>query len=272
MNPHIALIKGVHISYLLHVSENGKAGAESALKDLLYIHGNTGCNLWFSKVLHQPGCRVFAPDMPNFGESDHIDSADIDTYADYMADFILEMKLSKPIIVGHSLGGGVAMSIASRYPELASALVLVDSCAPDGLVTPEEHYPAIEAYKTNRDFMHQGLAAVCPTLDDPDFLDLLADQAMKMNPIAFSGNARALARFSVIGKTDRFTGPVLVLYGEKDIIITEEMAEKTARSFGSSELEIISDVGHSVIVENPELFTESLQAFIADSFEDAGGI
>lgn len=264
MNPHRSMVKGIHISYLFSESEND--GSDSGSRDVLYIHGNTGCNLWFSKVMQQPGCRVFAPDMPNFGESDYIDSADIDTYADYMADFIREMKLSTPIIVGHSLGGGVGMSIATRYPELISALVLVDSCAPDGLVTPEEHYPAIEAYKTNRDFMHQGLAAVCPGLEDPDFLDQLTDQAMKMNPIAFSGNARALARFSVTGSTDRFTGPVLVIYGEKDIIITEEMAEKTAAAFAASELEIISDVGHSVIVERPELFTESLQDFIADNF------
>ncbi|WP_083914803.1 alpha/beta fold hydrolase [Alkalispirochaeta alkalica] len=264
MNPHRAMVKGIHISYLFSESECDRSN--SGNRDVLYIHGNTGCNLWFSKVMQQPGCRVFAPDMPNFGESDHIDCADIDTYADYMADFIQEMRLSAPIIVGHSLGGGVGMSIATRYPELVSALVLVDSCAPDGLVIPEEHYPAIEAYKTNQDFMRQGLAAVCPSLDDPDFLDKLTNQAMKMNPIAFSGNARALARFSVVGSTDRFAGPVLVMYGEKDIIITEKMAERTAAAFASSKLEIISDVGHSVIVERPELFTESLQNFIANNF------
>ncbi|MFP4508926.1 MAG: alpha/beta fold hydrolase [Spirochaetota bacterium] len=246
-------IRNVRISY----REEGTDG-----QDILYIHGNTGCNLWFEKVMSQDGCRVFAPDMPNFGGSGHIDTADIDLYADFMAEFCTTLGLTDPVVVGHSLGGGVAMSLAVRYPDLPSSLLLVDSCAPGGLHTPEEHYAAIEMFRTNRDMLLQALAATTPTLRDPDFLDRLVDGAMNMNAIAFEGNARALDAFSVAGRTMTFPKPVRVVHGDRDIIITREMAQETADAFPAGSVVFLENVGHSVMVEDPQRFTEILQDFI----------
>ncbi|TVQ24049.1 MAG: alpha/beta hydrolase [Spirochaetaceae bacterium] len=245
-------VRGIRISY----REEG-----SGAQDVLYVHGNTGCNLWFEKVMSQEGCRVIAADMPNFGESDHIDTADIDLYADYMAEFCAALELENPVVVGHSLGGGVAMSLAVNHPAHVGSLMLVDSCAPGGLHTPEEHYPVIEMFRTNRDLLLQGLAATTPTLNEPEFLDRLVDAGMKMNGIAFAGNARALDAFTVEGKTASFTGPVLVVHGARDIIITREMAQETADAFPNGTAAFLEDVGHSVMVEDPDTFTRLLQEF-----------
>src|SRR6056297_412222 len=201
------------------------------------------------------GVHTFAPDMPNFGESERLSTADIDVYADYMRDFILSLKLSTPIpVVGHSLGGAVAISLALRTPELVSRLILVDSAPMNGLKTPEEHYPVIEQYKTDPNLLHQALQAVTPTMDDPGFLEKLVEQAMKMNPIAFAGNARALERFNYQGKGRQFDKPVQVIVGDKDVIITAEMAQATADAFPKGTLKVLEGVGHSVMVEDPNSF------------------
>jgi len=222
---------------------------------LLYIHGNTGSKLWFEGVMEIEELRTLAPDMPNFGESERLSTADIDVYADYMRDFILSLKLSTPIpVVGHSLGGAVAISLALRTPELVSRLILVDSAPMNGLKTPEEHYPVIEQYKTDPNLLHQALQAVTPTMDDPGFLKKLVEQAMKMNPIAFAGNARALERFNYQGKGAQFDKPVLVIVGEKDVIINRDMAKSTADAFPKGELKVLEGVGHSVMVEDPNSF------------------
>jgi branched-chain amino acid transport system permease protein len=184
-------------------------------------------------------------------------------YADYLGAFIDMLGLVKPVVVGHSLGGAVVMSLAARRPELAAALVLIDGAAPGGLRTPEEHYPIIELYRTNRDFMRKALAAVTPTLRDEAFLDELADDAMLMASHAYPGNARALESFDYRGRTSGFTSPVLVVWGRKDIIITEAMARETAAAYPAARLEILEDVGHSVMVEDPPRFKVLLSAFIA---------
>lgn len=248
MNGKRTTIDGVEIFY----REGGSADAAP----LLYLHGNTGSSLWYERVMDIPGIRTIAPDMPNFGHSGHIPEADIDRYADYVAGFIREMNLAPVPLVAHSLGGAVAHSLVSRNPELISRLLLVDASAPDGLVTPEEHYEAIELYKTSRELLRRGLAAVTPAMKDERFLDQLTDEALLMNPIAFAGNARALARINYTDALGGFSGPVLVLLGTRDTIITRDMAERTAAAYARAELRILDGIGHSVMVEDPEGFRQ----------------
>lgn len=258
-------VDGVSIFYLERTAEPGSEPGSTGRPEpapILYIHGNTGCNLWFERVMDIPGRRTIALDLPNFGRSARIDEADIDRYASCVAGFIRELGLGSPVVVAHSLGGAVGIALAVNHPELVSRLMLVDSAAPDGLTTPEEHYGIIELYRTSRSLMKKALAAVTPTLDDNAFLNRLTDNAMLMNPIAFTGNARALERFDYTGRTQAYTGPVRVVVGRKDTIITEEMAKRTAAAFPSGELVVLDDVGHSVMVENPPEFTRLVTEFV----------
>jgi len=258
-------VDGTSLFYLERIPEP-KSEHDSAERPeaapILYIHGNTGCNLWFERVMDIPGRRTIALDLPNFGRSDRTDEADIDRYASSVAGFIRELDLGSPVVVAHSLGGAVGIALAVNHPELVSRLMLADSAAPDGLTTPEEHYGIIELYRTSRSLMKKALAAVTPTLDDNAFLNRLADNAMLMNPTAFTGNARALERFDYTGRTQAYTGPVRVVVGRKDTIITEDMARRTADAFPSGELLVLDDVGHSVMVENPQEFVRLVTEFV----------
>jgi pimeloyl-ACP methyl ester carboxylesterase len=83
-----------------------------------------------------------------------------------------------------------------------------------------------------------------------------------MNPIAFVGNARALARFSLAGQTEGFPGPVLVIHGSLDTIITPEMARATADAFPRGRLVTVEHVGHSITLEDPALFLKILSDFL----------
>ena len=87
-------VNGMRISYTV-------AGTGTPL---LYVHGNTGSKLWYKKVMEVDGLRTVAPDLPNFGDSDRIEIADIDVYADYLRDFVRRMEFSTPLpVLGHSL-------------------------------------------------------------------------------------------------------------------------------------------------------------------------
>jgi pimeloyl-ACP methyl ester carboxylesterase len=231
---------------------------------VLYVHGNTGSCRWFERVMDVPGCRTVALDMPNFGRSGPLaGEPDMDRYAEAVAGFIRSRGLDRPVLVGHSLGGGVCISLAARFPGLARAMILVDSAAPSGLVTPEERHPAIEMMRTNRAVLVQALAAVAPALADREFLDSLVDDAARMAAPAWVGNARALSRFDYVGRCGAFTGPVLVLWGRRDVIVTEAMARETAAAFPSGRLEILEHVGHSAMVEDPAGFARIVSAFAA---------
>jgi pimeloyl-ACP methyl ester carboxylesterase len=212
-----------------------------------------------------PGARTIALDMPNFGRSKPLPGEpDIDRYADAVLAFIRALGLGRPVLVGHSLGGAVAISVTARFPRLIRGLVLVDSAPPSGLVTPRERYPLFEVWRTNRPVLAQTMRIIAPTLADEAFFQSLVDDAMRMAAPAWVGHAEALGRFDYRGRTAAFTGPVLVAWGRKDATVTEAIARETAAAFPDAKLEILEDVGHSVMAENPKRFIALIADFIRD--------
>ena len=229
--------------------------SEGEGRPVVYLHGNLGSCLWYSKVMDLPGFRTIALDMVNFGRSDRIEDSEIDSYAEYLKGFLKELGLDDVIMVAHSLGGAVAMKAALDSPELFSRLILVDSCPVDGLHTPEEHYPFIEYYKSNPGMLKKALHTIAPHLDDAKMLEKLTDNAYLMNSKAFTGHPRSLDRVDYTGRAGQFDKPVLVVVGAEDSLISVDAAERTAGAFGA-ELRVLENIGHSLMVEDPKLFRE----------------
>lgn len=230
---------------------------------VVYVHGNTGSHLWFDRVMDLPGASTYALDLPNFGRSNPVgDARSIDVYGDAIGAFIDALEIERPVLVGHSLGGAAAMALAVHRPRLLRGLVLVDSAAPTGLVTPKAHLPLLEAMAGDRALLTQALKGVAPTMDDEAFLSRLVDDALLMAKPAWTGHALALESFNYAGRCQAFPGPTLVVWGRKDAIISEAMARQTAAAFPGARLEILEKVGHSVIVEDPQSFKGILGAFL----------
>ena len=231
---------------------------------VVLVHGNTGSSRWFERVMDVPGCRTIALDMPNFGHSGPLPHEPaIDRYADSVMAFLRALGIDRPVLAGHSLGGAVTISLAVRHPALFRGLILVDSAAPSGLVTPEARHPVIESMRTNREVLAAALSAVVPTLEDRDFFAALVDDASLMAAPAWIGNARALSLFDYRGRCGAFTAPVLVVWGRKDVIVTEAMARETAQAFPNARLLLLEGVGHSVVAEDPPRFVGLLSDFVA---------
>ncbi|HEY9054472.1 MAG TPA: alpha/beta hydrolase [Rectinemataceae bacterium] len=229
---------------------------------VVYIHGNTGSSLWYSKAMDLPGRTCYALDLPNFGRSDPMPGdVDLFRYAESVSAFIEALGLEKPLVVGHSLGGAVAQALAVSSPGIANGLVLVDSAAPSGLKTPRDRYPLIEMMRTDRAFLSKALAATVPTLKDPSLFEALVDDALRMAEKAWIGNAEALSAFDISGKTQDLDLPVCVIWGKLDYIVTEAMARETAQAYAGARLEILDGVGHSVLVEDPGRFLAILGDF-----------
>lgn len=237
-------VKGKKIHYL----EHGKGSP------VLMIHGNTGSSDWYEDVMDIEGMRCIAPDLPNCGLSDRIDTGDMDVYADYMLGFMDSLRIGEAVVVAHSLGGAVAVSMGCRHPERVSKMLLIDPCPVKGLITPEEHYPVIELYKTSRDMMKAALGAMTPSMKDDAKLNRLADGAFRMNQASFTEHPRALARFDYTGRCKGFKGKVLIVVGKKDTLITEGMAKESAAEFTNAEVRVMEGIGHSLMVEDPVKF------------------
>ena len=229
---------------------------------VIMIHGNFGSHRWFDKVNDLKGYKTYALDLPNFGHSDRIEEIDIDTYAEYVKGFMKNLGLEKAIVIAHSLGGAVAQSLAYNNPKMVKKLVLIDSAPVDGLNTPEENYNGLQLAKTSKTLLKNFLKGVVPTSDDKKMLKVLTNEALLMNPKCFTENARALESYDYSEIANNFKNPVLYFVGKKDLLVTKDMAERTLEKL-NGELKYFDHVGHSIIIEDPELFKKELHSFLA---------
>lgn len=255
-----------------HVDVAGRRLAYQQAGDgrpVILVHGNFASKRWFRGLLEAPpaGARLLALDLPNFGDSDALGAPiTIGAYAAAVGAFARALDLTSPVLVGHSLGGAVALAAAAETPEAWAALVLVDGSAPDGLVTPEAHYPLLEMFRGNAPALTQALAPLLASHRPDDFDDLVAD-GVRMHPDAFAGNARALADLDLAPRLPAYGGDVLVLRGGLDPLITADMASATAAAFTGARrvaLETWDDVGHSPATEAPARFAARLADLLGE--------
>jgi pimeloyl-ACP methyl ester carboxylesterase len=254
---------------------------------LLLIHGMAGtCESW--REIIQPLARhhtVIAPDFPGHGASapgggDY----SIGGLAAGLRDLLLSLGHERATLVGHSLGGGVAMQFAYQYPEMVERLALVSSGGLGPEVTPilraaalpgADVFIATTAAPAARigSVISRGLGVVGlrPGTDVAEVARGYASLADADRRAAFLASVRAVIGTGgqLIDAADRLylaEGlPVLIVWGSRDPIIPLRHAEDAHRAVPGSRLEILDDVGHVPQLEAPGRFLVALEAFLRET-------
>ena len=116
----------------------------------------------------------------------------------------------------------------------------------------------LEMLKNNPGLMASALEPTMPT-GKPSYFSGIVEDALKMHPEAFSGNARALEYYNVTSALKRVKCPVLVVRGEHDYLISEGMARESAAAFEAAQLELWDDIGHSPADRRPQALQPPLR-------------
>jgi pimeloyl-ACP methyl ester carboxylesterase len=233
--------------------------------------------------------RVTLLDLPNHGHSPWTDRVD---YLDMAERVAVEVEaLEEPAtLVGHSMGGKVAMSLALRRPELLRALVVVDVAPvdypesggrtdePDEEASPFAGYIAamraldLDALQTRDDADH-ALRGAVPSRMVRSFLlqSLVRDRAdgwrWRLNLAALARDLGHLRGFPEPPPGATFDGPVLWIAGANSHYVLPEDRERMDALFPATRLVRIKNAGHWVHSEQPEVFLETLRRFL-DAVED----
>ena len=161
----------------------------------------------------------------------HQGAVSIAAYAEWLAGWLNEQNTTRPVLLGHSLGGAVALELAAQGSRGVAGLILAASAPLGGLITPEDNYPALEMLRSDAALLETSLAAFFPSGRPGNFAQFVEDGA-RMAPEHYQGNARALAGWRV--DTERLRGvPALVMGGELDPLITPEMVRAQAGALGT---------------------------------------
>jgi pimeloyl-ACP methyl ester carboxylesterase len=232
--------------------------------------------------------RVTLVDLPNHGHSPWTDRVD---YADMAGLLAAELELlGEPVtLVGHSMGGKVAMTLALRRPELLRALVVVDIAPsvypisggrtddPDEEASPFAAYIAamraldLDTLETRQD-ADDALRSVVPSRMVRGFLlqSLVRDGLgtdggwrWRLNLELLERDLGALRGFPEPPAGAHFDGPVLWIAGANSTYVLPEDRPRMEQLFPSTRLVRIKNAGHWVHSEQPEVFLETLRRFLA---------
>lgn len=255
---------------------------------LLLLHG-LGCDhTTWDPVVEALARRytVITPDLLGHGASDK-PRADysIGGYANGMRDLLGVLGIPRATVVGHSLGGGVAMQFAYQYPELTERLVLV---APGGF--GPEVTPAIRAVTTPgfhqamgvltlpgvRHVWGTGMRALARTdIAAPWDLDEVANIYESFRDVRKRAAIRHVVRAvvdwkgQVITITDRayLTAdmPICIVWGEEDHVIPVQHVENAREVAPTARIEVLPKSGHFPHKSHPDRFVKVVNDFIKET-------
>ncbi len=214
--------------------------------------------------------RIFAPQIEELVPKRSVHVADIskhDNISDLAAD-VLSNAPPKFCLVGHSMGGIVAMEICAQDPKRIEKLVLIDT---NPLAELEEvklkREPQIsdalsgKLINVIRDEMKPNYLASSENQDI--ILNICLEMALSLGPKVFINQSRALqTRADQQSNIQSINIPVLIMCGSEDKLCTVERHEMMHNMISNSELKIINNAGHMPTLEQPSETTEVLKEWL----------
>jgi pimeloyl-ACP methyl ester carboxylesterase len=222
---------------------------------VVLLHGLSGSRRWwrFTTPALSRRFRVHVPELVGFGASRGASrQPDIAEMAAVIAAWMREIGVESPRLVGHSMGGQIALHVAVEQ-QMPERLVLVNSSGlPRALTLPEAARFVASALPPR----HWGTPAFVPTI---------AADAMRAGPRALLYATRHLLRDNVASLLPQVTCPTLLVWGALDPIIPLEHGAAMARALPDARLVLIHDAAHNPMADRPAQFNRLLLDFLSSA-------
>ncbi|MFN5034297.1 MAG: alpha/beta fold hydrolase, partial [Bacteroidota bacterium] len=254
-------------------------GVQSDSVPLILLHGmSSSLNTWDSVVFYLANHRrVISLDLPGFGLTGPSpeNMYNFDYYNKFIDSFTRRLQLTKFTLVGNSMGGSIAWNYALFNPAVVDKLVLIDAVGypkrgeSGSLGFKIASTPVINnilLFTTPKALVRKSLETIY--FDQSRVTDAQVERFHDM-AIREGNRAAALLIFKGSFGTSQFKGkikeiktPTLVLWGDKDNLISVENAYQFNQDIKGSKLEVYPNVGHVPMEEVPERVAKSILDFI----------
>lgn len=228
--------------------------------------------------------RCIAIDLPGYGKSSKGKfSYTMSFFAHTLEETMKALSIEKASIVGHSMGGQIAMTFALKYPEMVEKLILV---APAGFETfKPEHAQLLENFTTPEQIKNTPDQKIRTNLEVnfskmPESAEFMITDRIKMKTATdFNGFSHAVSKSvkgmlsePVFEQLDQLKAPTLIIYGEDDKLIpnkffnaqltTQQVGELGKEKISNAQLKMIQGAGHMVQFEKPQEVNQYIFEFM----------
>ena len=245
---------GLH--YFLH------EGGTTTRPPLVLIHGAGGDHLfWPPEMRRLAGRRIFTIDLPGHGRSEGPGCQSLPDYTEHVIDLLDAAGISRAALIGHGMGGGVALTLALDHPERVAGIGLIASGARlpvsaailENAANPATYSRALDALRAL-----MGSARTAPQVKERVFKYYAA-----LRPTVLHGDLHACDRFDVTDQLEDILCPVLVVCGAEDRLTPPRYSESMAERIPGAALQTIDGAGHLLMLEQPRRLAGLVNVFLA---------
>lgn len=239
---------------------------------VVLLHGFTESGAVFRPVRPAlTGYRLLCPDLPGHGHSTLAPGyTRLEDYASWLHRLLEVLGIEAPVLIGHSMGGYVALAYAEAYP--VSGLALWHSTAyadaPERRMNRERGAAFVLQHGVGR-YVAGMIPQLFPTDADQHVQEVLhlARQTSQQGIVQALGAMRD--RPNRLAVLQRLAAPVLFLHGKRDRIIPQVDIEEQATAVGPhARLHVLPQVAHMGMYEDPDACARVLNSFLADCYPD----
>lgn len=243
-------------------------------EDVIILHGLLGSLDNFQTIARELShvYRVWIVDLRNHGRSPHTEEMSYELMAEDIKEFMKQYNIGHTHIVGHSMGGKVAMSFALKYPEMTNHLVVVD-------IGPKpyegDHLPYIEAMMTTEASKYTTRKEVEAEIKKKIRSSWVVQVIMKNlgrdenKEFIWRPNLQLLYDVyqDIMGSSlgdHTFSGKTDFIKGAESDYIQEEDFNSYKEFFPNAQLHIVENAGHMVHINQPEAFYHLLLKILGE--------
>jgi pimeloyl-ACP methyl ester carboxylesterase len=226
---------------------------------VLLVHGAGGSHMvWPAPLRHLAHTTVYALDLPGHGASPLPGCTGVSAYSEIVRDFVDALDLPPLLLAGHSLGAAIALDFALAYPQRLAALALIGGGARmrvspallEGVLHDFDATTAqIVAYSYHRAATAEQKDAYLRHLREAD-------------PHVLYGDFVACHNFDATDRLADLHTPALIICGQQDRMTPPERSRYLHDHIAGSDLLLVEDAGHNVMVEQPVVVTAALAALV----------
>ena len=249
---------------------------------LVLLHGYMMSGWYFRNLVPalERTHEVITIDLPGFGESDRpapsVFGYDAAAFAGVVDEVLARLGVPRAAVLGHSMGGGVALAVAARSPERVERLVLVSPAVytlPVPALARLVMTPVVGPLLWKHAFTRGELKRQMRTQHFRDaraITDELVDHVWSRfrragGPEAAYAVARWLSSLqSSTGEPMRVRAPTLLVWGDEDRMVPLEHARRLQGAIAGARLAIVPACGHNVHLERGDELLRQLQPFLAE--------
>lgn len=213
-------------------------------------------------ALEKKGYTVFTPDLPGFGENKPlVKSLTLDDYVAYLTDFFKRHKISRGIIIGHSFGGRIGIKFSYLHPDSVRSLILSGTPGFRSGNGPK-YYISLGLAKAGKVIIQLfPFGYFYHSLRNMFYRLIGIKDYMRSDPV-MRDTFRAVVSDKPSQYMKNLTVPVLLLWGNDDIMVPLSVAYEMKKTIPGAILEIIPDATHAVPYKNSETFASHVDEYI----------